>query len=135
MANLSTLWQIVSKGIKCIPGISEDTLRQLADSFEIVATDATKDLEVVTSTAGVPLNFNVDTTGLVTLEAKLNGHPINVLGGDISIFSGRPTASNPGRGWEILVEDTIQSLNQPANQVEWRLFLAKKIGTLNTFTP
>ena len=135
MANLSTLWQIVSKGIKCIPGISEDTLRQLADSFEIVATDATKDLEVVTSTAGVPLNFNVDTTGLVTLEAKLNGHPINVLGGDVSIFSGRPTASNPGRGWQVLDDLTVKALKQPANQADWEYFYAKKIGTLNTFTP
>lgn len=135
MANLTTLWRIVAKGVKCIPGISEDSLRQLADAFEIVATDATKDLEIVTSSAGTPLNFNVDTTGYVTLEAKLNGHPVNVLGGPVTIFKGPPTASNPGRGWVVLDDLTVKALHQPANQSEWKYFYAERIGTLNTFTP
>lgn len=122
--------------IPCLSGLTEDELRELVDAL-IVEIESGQFDKFVTSSGGIDVKFNFGPDGNFSgVTAKIDGKTVNLIGGaggnELSVFQGPPSENNPGPGWEVCTELTIEYLSQPPNEADWDIFYAKRVSVLNT---
>lgn len=118
------LFEIELKGSPCIEGISEDALRQLVDALIVRAIDD-EFKSIVRAATGV----EVFVKSSKEITVKEGGDTVNILP-SVGIFKGVPSSSNPGAGWEIDEDATLNALNQPADRNQWTLFIACRVSSI-----
>ena len=134
----NNLFEVKLKSPVCIEGISEDSLRQLVDSLLIESTNEGFS-GFVMSSQGVQVFFDFGPDGNFNgIKAKVNGKNVTILPGvnsrALSVFEGPPSASNPGPGWEVVVDLTQTVLGQTGDESQWTVFFAKRVAVFNNFS-
>ena len=134
--SINDFFKISLKKPICIPGLTEDTLRELINAIEIEVND-TNFSGFVQSTNGVLVKFLFGPDGNFSgVTAKLNSQNIPLFTGvgdkQLGIFKGPPTNNNPGSGWETEPDLTVRFLNQPTDENQWEIFFASRVAIINT---
>lgn len=124
----------LKKGV-CLPNLSEDNIRDIVNSLEVVVKD-TDFKGFVRSSNGTVVSFQFDSTGnFAGAFASIGGNRVEIMSGvgspTASLFIGSPSATSPGAGWEILESLTKTILNQPEDMNQWVLFLARRVPVIN----
>jgi hypothetical protein len=130
---LSDEFKLALKSNVCIEGLSEDTVRQLVDSLQVVAKDTAN---YVKSSGGVQVKVQFGSDGTFNgIYARLNGIQIPLVLGvgstALQLFKGGVTSVNPGPGWQVEYDLTIKYLNAPPDETAWELFYASRVSTIN----
>lgn len=126
-------------GPVCIPGLSEDAVRELFNAARFVIDSGDLD-GLVTSSRATRTHFGHDATGNFSgVTEIINGQFSQIIPGlgsdQLGMWSGQPTATKPGPGWEVDPVASQQVFAQSSDQSTWTYFIARRVGILNTVSP
>lgn len=133
MAEVKSTFPIRVKYPLEVCGITEDTHRELAASFEVVLTDEFK--RVVTSNGPEVkelFDSNGEYAGKITV---IGGKTINLEFGigstNLQVFKNAPSATNPGPGWQVEAELSKKYFGLGENENTWDIFYASRVAVIN----
>lgn len=114
-----------------------DDMVRLVEALSVPLEDVKELKYLVRSDASVNVEFRFNADGdFAGVYAVLNGKAILLIPGttskNLQVFKGAPTDTNPGPGWQIEPELTIEYLSQPSDQNAWVIFYASRKSVLNT---
>lgn len=122
----------------CIPGFSEDQMREFVEA--LVGRIAENVLDgFISAPAIAQMKAGVDSSGNFSGITQLaNSQQVIILHGVgsqmLQPFEGPPSANNPGPGWKLEEELTQRFMAQSGDQSTWTIFYASRIGVLNTIS-
>ena len=133
--DITNFFKISLKDTACIEGLSEDALQNLINSIEITVRDP-KFGGFVTSTGDSQVKFTFGPDGNFSgAITRANNVPVTLINGvnskELYIFEGPPSGTNPGVGWKLESELTIDVLRQTGAESTWLAFLASRAPVLN----
>lgn len=130
------IFKLELSGPVCIPGLSEDSIRELVGALQVrLLEDALEGF--VTASRSARVKFANDGDGNFSgVTETVNGKIVTIIkglgGGELALCEGVPSVTNPGEGWQVIDELSQQLFSQSEDQTTWKYFAARRIGILNS---